>query len=164
MVINIAHTSAIMYKIFFHTYMIPWYQKFRNKISNIFSFFIMLDTAFYREEKGEIEWKPFCYFYLLWVQICTVCAFISVIELPRIPAYYPKKLVYLWIIERYRICKSSSSSIELFYKKIIGLIPKSHQEIFLISWQLLFIISLNYCTTLMLSSIQFWTIAALTLR
>ena len=32
----------------------------------------------------------FCYFYLLWVQICTVCAFISVIELPRIPAYYPK--------------------------------------------------------------------------
>lgn len=29
----------------------------------------------------------------------------------------PQKLVYLWIIERYRICKSSSSSIELFYKK-----------------------------------------------
>jgi hypothetical protein len=25
------------------------------------------------------------------VQICTVCAFISVIELPRIPAYYPKE-------------------------------------------------------------------------
>ena len=24
------------------------------------------------------------------MQICTVCAFISVIELPRIPAYYPK--------------------------------------------------------------------------
>ena len=29
--------------------------------------------------------------FLLWVQICTVCAFISVIELPRIPAYYPKE-------------------------------------------------------------------------
>ena len=42
------------------------------------------------EKLNEIEWKPFCYFYLLWVQICTVCAFISVIELPRIPAYYPK--------------------------------------------------------------------------
>ena len=26
------------------------------------------------------------------MQICTVCAFISVIELPRIPAYYPKCL------------------------------------------------------------------------
>ena len=26
------------------------------------------------------------------MQICTVCAFISVIELPRIPAYYPKTL------------------------------------------------------------------------
>ena len=25
------------------------------------------------------------------MQICTVCAFISVIELPRIPAYYPKQ-------------------------------------------------------------------------
>ena len=25
--------------IFFHTYMIPWYQKFRNKISNIFSLY-----------------------------------------------------------------------------------------------------------------------------
>ena len=29
-------------------------------------------------------------FYLPWVQTCTVYAFISVIELPRIPAFYPK--------------------------------------------------------------------------
>ena len=27
------------------------------------------------------------------MQICTVCAFISVIELPRIPAYYPKRVI-----------------------------------------------------------------------
>lgn len=43
--------------------------------------------------------------------------------------------------------------LSLFYKKIIGLISKSHQEIFLLSWQLLFIISLNYCTTLMLATV-----------
>ena len=86
------------------------------------------------------------------MQICTVCAFISVIELPMIPAYYPKKLVYLWIIERYRICKSSSSSIELFYKKIIGLIPKSHQEIFLI---LLLAASLHYIIKLLYNTHAF---------
>ena len=30
------------------------------------------------------------------MQICTVYAFISAIELPRIPAYLPKKLVLLY--------------------------------------------------------------------
>ena len=62
------------------------------------------------------------------------------------------KLVYLWIIERYRICKSSSSSIELFYKKIIGLIPKSHQEIFLI---LLLAASLHYIIKLLYNTHAF---------
>ena len=77
-----------MYKIFFHTYSIPWHQKFCNKYRTYFLFY----NAGYSFLYGEIEWKLFCYFYLLWVQICTVCAFISVIELPRIPAYYPKTL------------------------------------------------------------------------
>ena len=46
MVINIAHTSAAMYKIFFHAYSIPWYQKSHNKIPNIFSFFYNAGYSF----------------------------------------------------------------------------------------------------------------------
>ena len=60
-----------------------------------------------------------------------------------------------WKIHRFLITKDNLWKLDmqddiilsLFYKKIIGLIPKSHQEIFLISWQLLFIISLNYYNT-----------------
>ena len=44
------------------------------------------------------------------------------------------------------------SSIELFYKKIIGLIPKSHQEIFLI---LLLAVSLHYIIKLLYNTHAF---------
>ena len=56
---------------------------------NIFSFLIKLDTAFLVKNKIYFTYN---------VQICTVYAFISAIELPRIPAYLPKLIFYLhWI-------------------------------------------------------------------
>ena len=96
----------------------------QQSIEHIF-FFIMLDTAFYRK---------LCYFYLLWVQICTVYAFISVIELPRIPAFYPKwwrtwwrfwrgRLLYLLIQEASCRCARLRAGIFLFRRTPQAVFP-----------------------------------------
>ena len=48
--------------------------------------FMMLDTAFYREKLNENRFVIFIYYECRYAQF----ALSSVIEWPRIPAYYPK--------------------------------------------------------------------------
>ena len=57
----------------------------QQNIEHIF-FFIMLDTAFYREKLNENRFVIFIYYECRYAQFVLS----SVIEWPRIPAYYPK--------------------------------------------------------------------------
>ena len=57
----------------------------QQNIEHIF-FFMMLDTAFYREKLNENRFVILIYYECRYAQF----ALSSVIELPRIPAYYPK--------------------------------------------------------------------------
>ena len=50
---------------------------------------MMLDTAFYREKLNENRFVIFIYYECRYAQF----ALSSVIELPRIPAYYPKEYI-----------------------------------------------------------------------
>ena len=50
---------------------------------------MMLDTAFYREKLNENRFVIFIYYECRYAQF----ALSSVIELPRIPAYYPKIVI-----------------------------------------------------------------------
>ena len=56
----------------------------QQNIEHIF-FFMMLDTAFYREKVNENRFVILIYYECRYAQF----ALSSVIELPRIPAYYP---------------------------------------------------------------------------
>ena len=57
----------------------------QQNIEHIF-FFMMLDTAFYREKLNENRFVIFIYYECRYAQFVLS----SVIEWPRIPAYYPK--------------------------------------------------------------------------
>ena len=60
----------------------------QQNIEHIF-FFMMLDTAFYREKLNENRFVILIYYECRYAQF----ALSSVIELPRIPAYYPKLFI-----------------------------------------------------------------------
>lgn len=53
MVIDITHTSLIMYQIFFHAYSITQWAKTHNDLSNIFSIIYISVTALGREKNSR---------------------------------------------------------------------------------------------------------------
>ena len=96
----------------------------QQNIEHIF-FFMMLDTAFYREKLNENRFVILIYYECRYAQF----ALSSVIELPRIPAYYPKFIKFIATVFKFLLLDYLTAEKECFH---IGLLFTCHFFVFLI--------------------------------